>query len=234
MTEFAPTGVAGLDELLGGGLPKNYLYLILSTPGSDAVLFTLQFIADGLKTGERCVVLATHATPDHIRERLSVLGVDVAEQEKEGDLVIIDGFSWRMGTTCSENLCIETPTQLTGAYRVIKNAITEGKTARFVITQDIFEETAGVDQAMKLYQSLSGLCHKNKTTMLINDIEGSITTTERRRMLTFVNGLIEMELGEGKTPLRRMRLTEVPEVPHPQKWLAYDVKDYRIRLVDGK
>lgn len=236
MTEFAPTGIARLDELLGGGLPREYLYLILSTPGSDAVLFTLQFIAQGLKVGEKCVLLVTHTSPTHIRTRLEKLGIDVAQQEREGDLTIIDGFSWRMGASGDEKFSIENPCSLTEAYRVIRSAISAEGNTRFAITQDTFEETAGTLQALKMYESLSGLCTKTKTTMLINDIKGSLTPTERRKMLTFVNGLIEMELdeGKGKCPFRRMRLTEIPEVEQPQCWLYYDVEDWQITLVDKK
>jgi circadian clock protein KaiC len=32
--ERASTGVAGLDDILGGGLPTGHLYLVEGTPGS--------------------------------------------------------------------------------------------------------------------------------------------------------------------------------------------------------
>ena len=47
------TGIAGLDEILGGGLPANHLYLIDGEPGSGKTTLALQFLLAGAKSGAR-------------------------------------------------------------------------------------------------------------------------------------------------------------------------------------
>jgi circadian clock protein KaiC len=47
------TGVPGLDYILRGGLPSNHLYLIEGDPGTGKTTLALQFLLEGLRTGEK-------------------------------------------------------------------------------------------------------------------------------------------------------------------------------------
>jgi len=63
----AQTGIAGLDELLGGGLPANRTYLIEGNPGAGKTTLALQFLLEGIQRGESCVCVTLSET----REELS-------------------------------------------------------------------------------------------------------------------------------------------------------------------
>jgi circadian clock protein KaiC len=47
------TGIEGLDEILGGGLPMNHLYLIDGEPGTGKTTLALQFLLAGAQQGAR-------------------------------------------------------------------------------------------------------------------------------------------------------------------------------------
>src|SRR5688572_900857 len=49
----ALTGIQGLDEILGGGLPANHLYLVDGEPGTGKTTLALQFLLAGANTGMR-------------------------------------------------------------------------------------------------------------------------------------------------------------------------------------
>jgi circadian clock protein KaiC len=49
----ARTGVEGLDDILGGGLPLNHLYLLDGEPGAGKTTLALQFLIAGVARGER-------------------------------------------------------------------------------------------------------------------------------------------------------------------------------------
>lgn len=71
MTEFnnserLSTGIGGLDYILRGGLPKNRLYLIEGNPGTGKTTLGLQFLLDGVETGETCL----YVTLSESREEL--------------------------------------------------------------------------------------------------------------------------------------------------------------------
>ena len=51
--ERARTGIAGLDSILGGGLPTNHIYLLDGDPGTGKTTIALQFLLEGAKQGER-------------------------------------------------------------------------------------------------------------------------------------------------------------------------------------
>ena len=52
-TDRVRTGIAGLDNILSGGLPSNHLYLVEGDPGTGKTTLALQFLLEGLKCGEK-------------------------------------------------------------------------------------------------------------------------------------------------------------------------------------
>jgi circadian clock protein KaiC len=49
------TGVSGLDDILGGGLPKGHLYLVEGDPGTGKTTLALQFLLEGIRRGESVI-----------------------------------------------------------------------------------------------------------------------------------------------------------------------------------
>ena len=51
--ERLSTGVAGLNDILHGGLPANRLYLLEGDPGTGKTTLSIQFLREGVTAGER-------------------------------------------------------------------------------------------------------------------------------------------------------------------------------------
>lgn len=49
----AQTGLEGLDAVLGGGLPRNHIYLVDGEPGTGKTTLALQFLLEGVSEGEQ-------------------------------------------------------------------------------------------------------------------------------------------------------------------------------------
>src|ERR1700735_3436794 len=49
------TGNVGLDNILGGGLDPDRVYLYEGRPGTGKTTLAMQFLLDGARRGERCM-----------------------------------------------------------------------------------------------------------------------------------------------------------------------------------
>ena len=65
--EILSTGVAGLDDVLAGGLTKGRLYLLEGTPGTGKTTLALQFLLDGVARGETCLYVTLSESADELR-----------------------------------------------------------------------------------------------------------------------------------------------------------------------
>ncbi len=63
-----PTGIAGLDEILGGGVPAHRLYVIEGTPGSGKTTFALQFLREGVRLGQRVLYVTLSETMNELSD----------------------------------------------------------------------------------------------------------------------------------------------------------------------
>lgn len=80
----AGTGVTGLDDILGGGLPRNRLYLILGPPGTGKSTLGLQFLLEGWRLGERVLYISLSQTKSELQQIAeshgwSLQGVNIIE-----------------------------------------------------------------------------------------------------------------------------------------------------------
>ena len=62
-----PTGIAGFDEILRGGLPAHRVHLIEGTPGTGKTTIALQFVLDGVARGETCLYVSLSETAKELR-----------------------------------------------------------------------------------------------------------------------------------------------------------------------
>ncbi|MYN25445.1 ATPase domain-containing protein [Duganella levis] len=61
-TDFLPTGVPGLDDVLTGGLTKDRLYLVEGEPGTGKTTLALQFLNEGVRRGEATLYITLAET----------------------------------------------------------------------------------------------------------------------------------------------------------------------------
>ena len=78
------TGSEGLDDILGGGLDPNRMYLYEGSPGSGKTTLALQFLLEGVRQGEPVLYVTLSETKGELelvakRHGWSLEGIDVFE-----------------------------------------------------------------------------------------------------------------------------------------------------------
>ena len=85
------TGIAGLDEMLNGGIPRGRVVLAMGGPGTGKTILCAQFLVNGIKKfGENGVFVTLEETPEHIFEEMDQFGWNLSEMEKSGKLRLVD------------------------------------------------------------------------------------------------------------------------------------------------
>lgn len=64
--ERIKTGIPGLDNILGGGLPQGHFYLIEGDPGAGKTTIGLQFLLAGLQKGEKCLFITLSESKEEL------------------------------------------------------------------------------------------------------------------------------------------------------------------------
>ena len=70
ITSRLSMGVPGLDQMLGGGLPRGYSLLVAGPSGSGKSVLAASFLAEGARCGEAGVLAAFEQLPNQSRNRL--------------------------------------------------------------------------------------------------------------------------------------------------------------------
>ncbi len=84
-----PTGVAGLDEMLGGGFPSGHVVLLTGLPGTGKTCLALQFLLEGTRRGEKTVFLSLEEDVPQLLDTARQFGWPVDEAVKGGLLKVL-------------------------------------------------------------------------------------------------------------------------------------------------
>ena len=87
--EKVPTGIAGLDEITGGGLPKGRPTLVCGAAGCGKTMLGIAFLAHGaLEHNESGVFMAFEENADELAANVASLGIDLGQLMARKKLIV--------------------------------------------------------------------------------------------------------------------------------------------------
>ena len=90
-TRRTPTGIQGLDQILGGGFPEGRVILVLGEPGAGKTILCSQFLFNGIKKFDECGLLVSlEENKSHYRREMLQFGWDFADAEEQGKFAYVD------------------------------------------------------------------------------------------------------------------------------------------------
>ncbi|MFB3917346.1 MAG: ATPase domain-containing protein [Terriglobales bacterium] len=88
--DLVKTGVAGLDDILSGGIPRSNVILVEGEIGTGKTTLGVEFVYRGASQfGEPGIIVLFEVSPDKITRDALRFGWDLAELERQGRLKIV-------------------------------------------------------------------------------------------------------------------------------------------------
>jgi circadian clock protein KaiC len=209
--EQAPTGIAGLDEVLGGGLSPSRAYLIEGAPGTGKTTLAVQFLLEGVRQGEPVLYVTLSETREEIE------GVAASHGWAIGDLAIFELMSEEDSLKPDAQYTMFHPSEmeLFETTRAILREVERLAPARVVI--DSLSEIRLLAASALLYrrqvlalkQFFAG---RDCTVLLLDD---PIRDFEESRLESMVHGVIVLEhlAPEFGADRRRLRIAKMRAAP---------------------
>ena len=130
-----PSGIPGFDQIVGGGLIRDRVYLLAGPAGAGKTIFSTQFLYNGIsKYNENGVYVVLEETPQQLRENVyNSFGWNIQTYEDNGNIVLLDAISSRLGLSSAERFVVPRPFTLESLLYEIQNAIQTVNARRVVI-----------------------------------------------------------------------------------------------------
>ena len=138
--ERQPTGVPGLDAMIGGGVIGGDAVLLTGPAGSGKSTVATQFIAAGLAQGETGVIAVFEEYPEQYLARASARNPEVSKKIKDGKLEIIYLRPLDLSVDESLHAILEAVERL-GAKRVVIDSLSGFEVALAPTFREDFRES---------------------------------------------------------------------------------------------
>ncbi|MCW4012357.1 MAG: AAA family ATPase [Candidatus Bathyarchaeota archaeon] len=84
------TGIQGLDEMLGGGIPEKSIILLCGGPGSGKTIMTLQYMMRAVSRGEPVVYVSLEESMEKKTKNALAFGWDLVDAEANDMIETLD------------------------------------------------------------------------------------------------------------------------------------------------
>ncbi len=84
-----PTGIHGLDDLLGGGYVANSVNAIIGTTGTGKTIFSIQYLLEGLERGEKCIYVSFDLEKEDFERMSESMGWKISDYVESEQLKVL-------------------------------------------------------------------------------------------------------------------------------------------------
>ena len=200
-----PTGVAGLDDVLLGGLAEHRMYLVDGTPGVGKTTLALQFLLEGRRRGERCLYISLSETRRELDSVAQSHGWDL-----QGiDVIELAQVQSSLGTQSQNTLFQPSEVELSNLSNLLMEQFERIRPARMVI--DSLSEMRLMAQNPLRYRrqvlSFKQQFAERQCTVIMLDDRSALG--QDLQVQSIVHGMISLEVRPLKFGINRRFLTVV-------------------------
>ena len=235
-----PTGIPGLDEILGGGLPQGRVILVLGEPGAGKTILCSQFLSNGInKFAENGLFISMEEGKVHFAREMAAFGWDFSSPEKEGKFGFVDASPIRTipGEVRIGNLTIgREDFSLISLLEVIKQNAKSLGAQRIVVDPVsflIFQYSDETQRRKALLDLVEALSETGATCLLTSELRRVGLKGRTLQIEEYlVHGVILMQtIAAGRTmdriiQVEKMRETQIDRQPRPYRITEKGIEVY--------
>lgn len=207
------TGIPGLDEALKGGFPKNSVVFLTGTPGAGKTTFSLQFLADGAKKGEKGLYFTLEESPEDIISQFTLYDPKLKEYIDNGLIKIV---TIPLVDYDSMKEVVSSELDAMGAQRLIIDSIT--------YLQMFFSDIMSIRKAIIELSSI--IKARNCTAIFIGEMPYGENKLSAFGVEEFASdGVIALYMVERQSSfIRALRIIKMRSTDHLTKYIPLDIK----------
>ena len=170
------TGVSGLDEMLGGGFPRNRIVLVRGGPGSGKTTMSMQFVVDGIIKNEPGIYVTLEEPLDLVRENMKLFGWNIDDYEERGLLRLIDGSKLVSKDFGSTRRDYQPKLVMTGITDILRRSVAQFGAKRLAvdpITSAVIQQRFPTDKRFEILELIGTLRKLNCTSLISSEFSSS-------------------------------------------------------------
>ena len=202
----AQTGVAGLDDVLAGGLERGRLFLFEGSPGTGKTTAALSFLCAGASAGERTLYITLSETEEELRSSAASHGWRL------DDIVVFELIPPEslLDENQQQTLLYSSDLELGETTRLILEAVDKHKPDR-VVVDSLSEIRLLAQSSLRYRRQILALKHffakRRNTVLLLDDLT---TDTHDKTVHSVAHAVVRLEelTPEYGAERRRLRIVK--------------------------
>lgn len=186
----ARTGVAGLDNILVGGLSPGHVYLLEGSPGTGKTTIALQFLLEGAKAGEVGLYITMSETERELREGAASHGWVLGDGIQVYELVPPENL---LDDEHQQSLLYSSDLELGETTKAVFEAIDRAQPVRIVI-DSLSEIRLLAQSSLRYRRQILAMKHyfarQGATVLMLDDLT---TDTNDKTVHSLAHGVIRLE-----------------------------------------
>ncbi len=166
-------GIVGLDDMLGGGLIPGSICAVIGTYGTGKTTFSLEFVWDGLKKGEKIIYISLEEGEGRILAYMKMKGWDVEPFLNKALYVIkLDPTDFNLANNRIKNELPRLIEQVQ-ATRVVIDPIS--------LFEDLFSTDS--ERRREMFHFIEGLRDRKCTIMMTSETDKNNVFSSRHELI---------------------------------------------------
>ncbi len=219
------TGVAGLDEMLSGGLVEGSIGVIVGAYGTGKTTFALQFVWEGLVRGETAIYISPEESEESVVRYMAMKGWEIGKYLHTSFFVLkLDPTNFNLSINTIRN---DLPPLIKkfGATRLVFDPIS--------LFEDLFESEAS--RRYEMYRFIELLRDQHCTMMMTSETARDNPLSSRHNLIEYLVDtviLLRYVRPDDRTRVHlALEVVKMRRSPHSREIRPFEIGSDRVEVL---